>query len=884
MLDYEDYDDDLPWDGLWEYVLGEDEGNGPQASLFRRHRTDDTNSSELFEYFVADDPSDVVILPQSSKEMKRQNSNASTGKIEMKRRVSFTRQPSFTRQSSNQSTSTNGSTSSAKRRGFWVRRKKPEESITSSPSSDFLFALDMIMDDSGESESEVSPSKGGKRKPFWKRKNSLKTVEEDRSDLESIDAMLGPWDGWRQSEEETTMKSKKKPAEKSVESLVKKRSTDQAATETPVTKKKTTKQPAKETLSLEWSPSTEKLPAKSEPKKDSKVVSTQSTEQASILLASAKAKESANSSKSQQGRGTQLPTKAPKKASIEVSASKTKKFNTQREKRGFSSERKPDHEPRRFRCGHKAEDLQMLYSNAGFIPSSSSPKTKSDTTPVATEMKKKPVSVLKKRVSTGVLSSASVDDEQKDSFLPAALLPWIDEGQPMKRVDSTDSSKGSFRDGMLVINPLNSAPSDISVGSSISGWSESQSKKSTQRVKWADQVESDPFESLRKALDPAWLYQMASSDSESSVTSSVNLSAQSEELSSVLTDSDMSSNNVSTGEKGDTTNTREDQQEQSIRFDSGVFSDRAGLLPRIDEDASFRSGVAVNGQGTSGSDATETDQAMAGTTQRLSTVRAPGSVLETVDESPDEIVPVTRRQYDGGKEISKFEPQVSELKTIEGGQDIDALILGILPPNESRDEEDQRICTTTIKSISPTEIEEVSTQKSVSAEAAVPSRMKRSLDTRFHLPICRAIRNLPEEDLVRAMESGIPVHELSYQELAELFPKIRMVADDAPPDQASVVLGNTNSFDDSRPALLQVPARAMKSATGLQSLYEYDFASGKHMSVLYNSFGADPKSSLHVVSHETPPESRDEFNFAVVQVEVCIPPLLLFAYPQSHTI
>jgi hypothetical protein len=41
---------------------------------------------------------------------------------------------------------------------------------------------------------------------------------------------------------------------------------------------------------------------------------------------------------------------------------------------------------------------------------------------------------------------------------------------------------------------------------------------------------------------------------------------------------------------------------------------------------------------------------------------------------------------------------------------------------------------------------------------------------------------------------------------------------------------------------------------------------------------------LHVVSHETPPESGDEFNFAVVQVEVCIPPLMLLAYPRSHTI
>ena len=116
----------------------------------------------------------------------------------------------------------------------------------------------------------------------------------------------------------------------------------------------------------------------------------------------------------------------------------------------------------------------------------------------------------------------------------------------------------------------------------------------------------------------------------------------------------------------------------------------------------------------------------------------------------------------------------------------------------------------------------------------------------------------------------MPVHELTYDELSEIFPKLRMVSDDSNADQASLVLGTANSFDDSRPALFQVPSKAMKPGVGLQSLYEYDFTSGKHMSVAYDSCGTDPLSSLQVVTHGEPPQIQ-ESTFALIQVEVsCI--------------
>jgi hypothetical protein len=135
------------------------------------------------------------------------------------------------------------------------------------------------------------------------------------------------------------------------------------------------------------------------------------------------------------------------------------------------------------------------------------------------------------------------------------------------------------------------------------------------------------------------------------------------------------------------------------------------------------------------------------------------------------------------------------------------------------------------------------------------------------IPFCKALRGLSDDDIARAMESGIPIHELTYEELSEIFPKLRMVADEYKSEQGPLVLGNTNSFDDSRPALLQVPSKAIKPALGLQSLYEYDFTSGKHMNVLYSSSGAGPKSSIKVMTYDALPQSREP-RFVMIQVEV----------------
>ena len=58
----------------------------------------------------------------------------------------------------------------------------------------------------------------------------------------------------------------------------------------------------------------------------------------------------------------------------------------------------------------------------------------------------------------------------------------------------------------------------------------------------------------------------------------------------------------------------------------------------------------------------------------------------------------------------------------------------------------------------------------------------------------------------------------------------------------------------------------------IQSLYEYDFDSTAHMSVVFDQFGGDPEEEMRVVLHDSPPEKVKEglveYNKVVVKVEV----------------
>eukprot|EP00977_Amphora_coffeiformis_P009417 scaffold2179_cov165-Amphora_coffeaeformis.AAC.21 len=943
MLDY-DIEDDLPWDGLWEYVLGaedfdDDSVSRHRSSSFRRYQSDelDTEADFMMDLLSAEDP----ILTKPTDTNRQDSGRSATGRPEMKRRLSFTRSLSFNRQVSGQSTSTTGSNSSFRLKGILNRRRKTEDEtelqttssvsfLTSlppvignkkeetqskaSPSQDknFFAAFSPDIEEVGDGSQEViaSPtiketrkrfwkkkhdkntstnssefliafpptnevkeivvnsSKREKRKPFWKKKeekeppptetttifaaitsgleigdggedreshvvespdreqrksfwtqtSSSRTIDEDRSDLESIEAMLGPWE--RNDQPDNFGRTRPEQA-----------TSNESTKEVPGNRTETTKSSFKSELQ-------------------------QSSNRVDTTVASEVPQQTS------EGK--------PRKSIIKAVTKFSGKPGNKQVMNGVPEGKTESDSRNIIRCGKRAtDDIAPFYNNPVFL-SSFSEDSSDQSNP-----SKKPVSILKKTRSEekkallnmenqGDEKDAENQDEQSMSFLPQALLSW-QKGVGVQKSESTDSSKAN--EGLTMISPFTTTDStisatSISVNSSVSGFSETgQSKKG---VKWADGFNSsaeyssrsvDTFAGIRKVLDPSWLYAISSSDSDSSMTSSANRSTQSDDLSSVPTDSDASVGNTSSSDKGDSSG-KEDQQEVRLRYSHGNFPDRFNQLPSIDENASFRSSL--------GDDGKETLDA-----------RKSHSVAETSNARNE--APVNTKIRKIGN-MTTIEPLVSHSesaeKNIDRSGDIDALILGMNAKKLSDSVEGGKETTRTTSKAQETPT--IADAKSMTIESSnvMPGQLvkpdcilalpRRSLNSRFQF--CKVFRNLSDAELVRAMESGIPVHELTLEELAEIFPKIRMVADEHSSDQTSLVLGNANSFDDSRPALLQVPSKAIKPALGLQSLYEYDFTSGKHMTVSYDSCGSDPRSSLMVITHGDPPVSK-ESKFAVIQVE-----------------
>ena len=992
MLDL-DSEDDLPWDPLWQYVLGEDDDDDAsrqrswrsRSSSFNRYRSDDAYVDH-FDWLTED-----AILSEP-KEMTRQSStNSASEQPQLKRRLSFTRPSSFTRQTSNQSASTAGSNSSFRIRGLLKRGKKVEEKDDkSTQASDFLSSFapalsnsdDESRDDNAASESKerfrfrkkkednlsyieedttifeaitggfdeiggqsqevvaslpkkekrklklfrrkkddratevvdstdsilvatmpslrpkedaseeatrspkrekrnrfgkkkeekdappitaasflASISEGfvdetdnsnqsrekgihldrEKRKSSWKRTSS-KTQDDDRSDLESIDAMLGPWEGKR----ETQSLERDKPESQTTEQNKGKRESKSTTNENKTLKG--SKRPLKSVLkkSSESSISPPVASWANWTSDSPELVAPKATAQRNPLL------------------------KAVTKLGGQSSNKQSRK--------GATEDRSAQEGKRSIMCGPRVtEDTTPFYNNPVFLSSFSEDSGSQDSGV------KKNNNSMRKRSSRSTNNKALLNQSDEgidiatNSFLPHALLPWSNE-IGIQNSDSTESTKLSADKSMTAasFNPTNSTISaaSVSVNSSVSGFSEQgQSKKS---VKWADEVNSSDQESaqgavsfaeIRKVLDPSWLYAVSSSDSDSSMTSSANRSSQSGDLSSVPTDSDVSMSGVSSSDKGDSD--KEDQPEIRLRFTPGGFQDRFSQLPPIDENESFRGSLGEDGQETF-----ETNHAINETGNSFSESGASNSIVETDDEPVHKTISVIQRKNGAQGEMTTIKPQVSQFKlkdtksSTSRSLDIEALILGGMNTQQESRSNSEKESETRIESMSlARDVEETNQQKVSHCSFNIPKRSQnRGLDPR--LPLCRVLRRLSDDELVRVMESGLPIHELTVEELAEIFPKLRMVADERSNDQSSLVLGNTNSFDDSRPALLQVPSKALKPAFGLQSLYEYDFTSGKHMSASYDACGNDSIASISVVTHDEPP-AISEPNFAVIQVEVC---------------
>jgi hypothetical protein len=140
------------------------------------------------------------------------------------------------------------------------------------------------------------------------------------------------------------------------------------------------------------------------------------------------------------------------------------------------------------------------------------------------------------------------------------------------------------------------------------------------------------------------------------------------------------------------------------------------------------------------------------------------------------------------------------------------------------------------------------------------------------LKLCCSVRNLSPEARMLAMKSGLAVHELSDEELALIFPKLRTVTDSGDSKATRTeVIGNGNSFEKEIPAHLQLSDQTLAGNLPT-SLLEYEYATGQHMSVVYRAFGKGARDVLSVEVYQEPPLRYDpgthSFTRALVQVEV----------------
>lgn len=130
---------------------------------------------------------------------------------------------------------------------------------------------------------------------------------------------------------------------------------------------------------------------------------------------------------------------------------------------------------------------------------------------------------------------------------------------------------------------------------------------------------------------------------------------------------------------------------------------------------------------------------------------------------------------------------------------------------------------------------------------------------------CRSVKDLTVEQQQQCEATGLPVHELSFQELSGLFPKVRSVSDEHKAVSSSSILGSSRAFKNSCPAHLQ----ASPEYFGPQSLYEYEYETGIHMYVSYAFHGNNGKSLLNVVNAQTPLPEKQFQEQVLIQVEVC---------------
>lgn len=155
--------------------------------------------------------------------------------------------------------------------------------------------------------------------------------------------------------------------------------------------------------------------------------------------------------------------------------------------------------------------------------------------------------------------------------------------------------------------------------------------------------------------------------------------------------------------------------------------------------------------------------------------------------------------------------------------------------------------------------------------------VKRKEDNRncLRLPICFGSRKLMEQVYTfTSSELAETSRQLSKLDTSNYFPKSRIL-----PSQDRSTRG---SFRSTRGCLRQQTGKleeeenetgdyVASDLSGIESLYEYEYDSEAHKSVVYHECGSDPVRELKVMVHDAPPEKvREgliEYNKVVIKVE-----------------
>jgi len=164
--------------------------------------------------------------------------------------------------------------------------------------------------------------------------------------------------------------------------------------------------------------------------------------------------------------------------------------------------------------------------------------------------------------------------------------------------------------------------------------------------------------------------------------------------------------------------------------------------------------------------------------------------------------------------------------------------------------------------------EDVPSVRSVEQDECVESAFDDPLDFsrgQLNWKVCCSMKNLSPAQQRWSAKSGIPFHELSQQELAAIFPKVKSVSDQQQ-RELPTELGDPRGFDDYSANLEADP-----NFSGPRSIFQYEYETGIHMFVSYDKFGSISSGKLpfQVTTAMVPRLLANEAgtNSVVVQVE-----------------